>query len=139
MPKIISRSIAVDDTKNQKKTDQPLHLYYCLCGQMALILDRLLEKLPLRERDGARVLDSSKHTYKITPEFDEIIYIRRNLDESNTHDEVYESRDDRGSMDIKDEEELEKEVERRKNIKNIEKNIDISVKAAGYNFFTAMM
>ena len=38
MPKIISRSIAVDDTRNQKKTDQPLHLYYCLCGQMALIL-----------------------------------------------------------------------------------------------------
>ena len=40
MPKIISRSIAVDDTKNQKKTDQPLHLYYCLCGQMALILGK---------------------------------------------------------------------------------------------------
>ena len=40
MPKIISRSIAVDDTRNQKKTDQPLHLYYCLCGQMALILGK---------------------------------------------------------------------------------------------------
>ena len=30
----------MDDTKNQKKTDQPLHLYYCLCGQMALILGK---------------------------------------------------------------------------------------------------
>ena len=39
MPKIISRSIAVEDTaKKGPKDDQALHLYYCLCGQMALIL-----------------------------------------------------------------------------------------------------
>ena len=77
----------------------------------------MLEKLPLRERDGARVIDSSKHTHKITPEFDEIIYIRRNLDDDdNTNNKDYENNDD-----IEDEEELEKEIERRKNIKNIEK------------------
>ena len=81
------------------------------------ISDRLLEKLPLRERDGARVIDSSKHTHKITPEFDEIIYVRRNLDDdNNTNNEDYEN-----NTNISDEEELEKEVERRKNIKNIEK------------------
>jgi len=78
MPKIISRSIAVEDTaKKGPKDDQALHLYYCLCGQMALILDRVIEKLPLRERDGARVIDGSKHTHKITPIFDEVVYINR--------------------------------------------------------------
>ena len=153
MPKIISRSIAVDDTRNQKKTDQPLHLYYCLCGQMALILgkrnykiivpsvvitltpyssnyylttilcnsDRLLEKLPLRERDGARVLDSSKHTHKITPEFDEIIYIRRdhiNNDAPLNSDEHISNPLTQEDMT---EEEIEKEIERRKHVKNIEK------------------
>ena len=39
--------------------------------------DRLLESLPLRPCDGARVIDSSKHTHKVTPELDEIIYLRR--------------------------------------------------------------
>ena len=41
MPKIISRSIAVEDSfkgKKDAKDDQALHLYYCLCGQMAVIL-----------------------------------------------------------------------------------------------------
>ena len=39
--------------------------------------DRVIEKLPLRQRDGARVIDGSKHTHKITPVFDEIVYINR--------------------------------------------------------------
>merc|ERR1712228_259522 len=78
MPKIIPRSITVEDTaKKGSKDDQALHIYYCLCGQMAVILDRVIEKLPLRERDGARVIDGSKHTHKITPVFDEIVFINR--------------------------------------------------------------
>ena len=40
MPKIVSRSIVVGD--EQRKGDSPLHLYYCLCGQMSLILGELL-------------------------------------------------------------------------------------------------
>lgn len=130
MPKIISRSIAVDDTKNQKKTDQPLHLYYCLCGQMALILDRLLEKLPLRERDGARVLDSTKHTHKITPEFDEIIYIRRNFPSEGTAiDDNHETKND------EEPDEEEKEILRRKRVKNIEKQHRYKCKTCGLQLF----
>jgi len=135
MPKIISRSIAVDDTRNQKKTDQPLHLYYCLCGQMALILDRLLEKLPLRERDGARVLDSSKHTHKITPEFDEIIYIRRD----HINDDAPLNSDEHISNPLTQEdmteEEIEKEIERRKHVKNIEKQHRYKCKSCGLQLF----
>nr|ACO11634.1 UPF0428 protein CXorf56 homolog [Caligus rogercresseyi] len=81
MPKIVSRSIPVEDSQGKKglglDDDKPLRVYYCLCGQMSAILDRAIEKLPLRSKDGARVLDSSKHTFKITPEFDEVVHIRR--------------------------------------------------------------
>ena len=88
MPKIVSRSIAVEDSASKKQRsrpgegeegeDKPLHVYYCLCGQMAAILDRVLESLPLRPRDGARVIDPALgHTHKITPEYDEVMHIRR--------------------------------------------------------------
>ena len=78
MPKIISRSIAVEDTvKKGPNENQTLQVYYCLCGQMAVILDRNLEKLPLRERDGARVIDGSKHINKMKPVFDEVVFINR--------------------------------------------------------------
>ena len=40
--------------------------------------DRVLETLPLRPRDGARVLDPGLgHTHKITPELDEVVHLRR--------------------------------------------------------------
>ena len=45
MPKIVSRSIAVEDSSKRKghlepegAEDKPLHVYYCICGQMAVIL-----------------------------------------------------------------------------------------------------
>ena len=89
------------------------------------IVDRLLEKLPLRERDGARVLDSSKHTHKITPEFDEIIYIRRNLNndkcmhDGDTVDNSNKNLDEDGS---------DKEIEKKEGIANIEKQHRYKVK-----------
>ena len=63
-------------------------------------------------------MDSTKHTYKITPEFDEIIYIRRNFPEGL--DRSSENNVDRNIEDLEDEEK-EQEIERRKRIKNIEK------------------
>ena len=50
MPKIVSRSIAVEDSAKKSGAaldadapeDKPLHVYYCLCGQMAAILGKKL-------------------------------------------------------------------------------------------------
>ncbi|XP_075229458.1 STING ER exit protein isoform X2 [Lycorma delicatula] len=36
-----------------------------------------IEKLPLRKRDGARVIDGSKHAHKMTCDADETVYLKR--------------------------------------------------------------
>lgn len=80
MPKIVSRSIAVSDSKDKeeyKDKTSPLHIFYCLCGQMSLILDAPLEILPLRRVDGARVVDGKKNTHKFKMEPSETVFIER--------------------------------------------------------------
>lgn len=104
MPKVVSRSIVCSDVKDQQEYNEenPLHIYYCLCGQMTLILGNLIrmgqhlipflmiifylffppsdcniDRLPLRKKDGARVVDGVHHAHKITCEPDETIYVRR--------------------------------------------------------------
>lgn len=66
MPKVVSRSIVCTDQKPEPKDDSNLTVYYCWCGQIGLILDTKVHKLPLRERDGSRVIDTKKRNFKLS-------------------------------------------------------------------------
>ena len=48
MPKQVTKTVIVEDfkleteKKKEEAEDKPLHVYYCLCGHMATILDRYI-------------------------------------------------------------------------------------------------
>ena len=82
MPKVISRSIVCSDSKNEEELNDEkcLQVYHCLCGQLCLIIDQNLDKLPLRRLDKSRVIDTSKHVYKLKlddGQEDEVVHLRR--------------------------------------------------------------
>lgn len=89
MPKVVSRSIVCQDHKADSRDDfRDLTVYYCWCGQIGLILDCKINKLPLRKRDGARVIDREEHDFKLSCVEDEkafrdedIVYVKWNDEE----------------------------------------------------------
>jgi len=77
--------ISTEDNDEQVKEEKPLYIYYCICGQMSLILDCPLEKLPTRPLDGSRCVDSAHHANRITADNDEPVHIRRDKGNERAH------------------------------------------------------
>lgn len=80
MPKVVSRTIVCSDSRDKEvysDQNESLIPYFCLCGQVAVILDCELIKLPLRPLDGARVVDGKYHAHKLRCEESETIFLKR--------------------------------------------------------------
>ncbi|KAH8118361.1 hypothetical protein DFH11DRAFT_666011 [Phellopilus nigrolimitatus] len=60
MPKIVSRSAVSTSTEAQptKSSTASLRVYYCICGEFILVIDKLLTTLPRRKSDKSIVVRS---------------------------------------------------------------------------------
>ncbi|KAI0324959.1 hypothetical protein GY45DRAFT_1288072 [Cubamyces sp. BRFM 1775] len=58
MPKVISRSAVSSSTDAQPtpSSTAALRVYYCICGEFILVIDKSLSTLPRRPTDGAIVI-----------------------------------------------------------------------------------
>nr|CAG4641314.1 EOG090X0H7H [Eulimnadia texana] len=78
--KLCSTSKACTTSNNQfRSRESSLQIQQILAGRFILIqiFHSSLEKLPLRQRDGARIIDGAKNVHKIITEPSDTVYIRR--------------------------------------------------------------
>ncbi|KIM90923.1 hypothetical protein PILCRDRAFT_811418 [Piloderma croceum F 1598] len=60
MPKVVSRSAVSSSTDAQPTASSAaaLKVYYCICGEFILVIDKSLATLPRRKTDGAIIIRS---------------------------------------------------------------------------------
>ncbi|KAH9853576.1 hypothetical protein C2E23DRAFT_821896 [Lenzites betulinus] len=58
MPKVVSRSAVSSstDARPTASSTAALRVYYCICGEFILVIDKSLATLPRRQADGATVI-----------------------------------------------------------------------------------
>ncbi|KAF9247326.1 hypothetical protein BU15DRAFT_58168 [Melanogaster broomeanus] len=60
MPKVVSRSAVSSSTDAQPTASATasLRVYYCICGEFILVVEKSLSSLPKRQTDGATIIRS---------------------------------------------------------------------------------
>ncbi|KAI5125064.1 hypothetical protein M0805_007487 [Coniferiporia weirii] len=85
MPKIVSRSAVSTSTEARptKSSTAALRVYYCICGEFVLVIDKLLTSLPRRKTDNSIIVrsqdtDSAKaRVFKLNANSSEPILLER--------------------------------------------------------------
>eukprot|EP01137_Pigoraptor_chileana_P023178 Opistho-2@89061 len=77
MPKVISKSVVVTDRQNENENEKQVTPYYCLCGQLSLIMGDVMAALPRRQTDSSRVLDTTAILAKLTTKKGDTVFLKR--------------------------------------------------------------
>ncbi|KAK7061846.1 hypothetical protein R3P38DRAFT_2831890 [Favolaschia claudopus] len=85
MPKVVSRS-AVSSSTDARPTASSaaaLRVYYCICGEFILVIDKTIASLPRRQTDGAIIIraqdtdEAKAHVFKLNAVASEPILLER--------------------------------------------------------------
>ncbi|KAK0453446.1 hypothetical protein EV421DRAFT_1764183 [Armillaria borealis] len=85
MPKVVSRSAVSSSTDAQPTASSAasLRVYYCICGEFILVIDKSLTALPKRNTDGAIVVrsqdsdDAKARVFKLNANLGDPVLIER--------------------------------------------------------------
>ncbi|KAK0490838.1 hypothetical protein IW261DRAFT_1434367 [Armillaria novae-zelandiae] len=85
MPKVVSRSAVSSSTDAQPTASSAasLRVYYCICGEFILVIDKSLTALPKRKTDGAIVVrsqdsdDAKARVFKLNANLSDPVLIER--------------------------------------------------------------
>ncbi|PVU87918.1 hypothetical protein BB561_006129 [Smittium simulii] len=75
MSKYQSSIVTNQDTED---LSQALIVYYCLCGEYALIIEKSLETLPVRPTDHSIVINNTNYIYTLSAQKGQPVIIQRN-------------------------------------------------------------
>ncbi|RKP04907.1 hypothetical protein THASP1DRAFT_20525 [Thamnocephalis sphaerospora] len=80
MPKIISRTVVSTSDQAPQLERPPLHTYYCVCGEFALIsaTDAQLERLPKRQTDLAAIVSRERRVFRLNAKDGAVVLVKRN-------------------------------------------------------------
>ncbi|KAG9219008.1 hypothetical protein CCMSSC00406_0001418 [Pleurotus cornucopiae] len=87
MPKVVSRSAvsASTDAHPTASSAAALRVYYCLCGEFILVIDKSLSSLPRRQTDNAIIVrsqdsnDQKARVFKLNAKYADPILLERHV------------------------------------------------------------